>query len=69
MKITKEKRFASFAFVLLMVAVMLPGMLSPAYAAESAGTAIADFNGKTIGVPKYWSFSFSIIPSKGIPQG
>ena len=50
MKITKEKNYISFAFVLLVIAAMLLGMISPAFAAESEIKTIADCNGKTIGV-------------------
>ncbi|MBQ1958781.1 MAG: ABC transporter substrate-binding protein/permease [Firmicutes bacterium] len=50
MKITKEKNYISFAFVLLVIAAMLLGMISPVYAAESDIQTIADCNGKTIGV-------------------
>ena len=50
MKITKEKKYASFAFVFLVVAVLVLGMLSPAYAVGSENQTIADFDGKSIGV-------------------
>ena len=44
------KKLLLRSITMIMISAMLLGMLSPAYAAESAGTAIADYNGKTIGV-------------------
>ena len=50
MRRTTEKRYASIAFAFLMTAVLLLGMVSPAFAVEKVSMPIADLNGKTIGV-------------------
>ena len=50
MRRTTEKKYASIAFAFLMTAVLLLGMVSPAFAVEKVSMPIADLNGKTIGV-------------------